>query len=167
MKLFIKILFLTISVIFSACTSANDDCRETIDTQLLAKFYEIAETQKEGEYAIKAITIDSISVKGYETDSILYNNQKNVSTIKLPLKKFDTQCTFGILFNNVTDFITITYTNSEPYFISLECGCEILPTIETITFTHNYIDSVEIVNKEIKPVLNNQNAENIKIYHFN
>ncbi|MDR0811879.1 MAG: hypothetical protein LBN23_06385 [Paludibacter sp.] len=165
MKFFIKILLFTIIIIVSACTSANDGCHETIETQLLAKFYEVVET-KEGGYEIKTLTVDSINVKGQGVDSILYKNQKKAGSIKLPLKKFYTQCAFEIMFNNVTDIITITYTNSEPYFISLECGCEILPTIENVTFTHNYIDSVEIVNKTIS-IANPQNVENIKIYHFN
>jgi hypothetical protein len=128
-------------------------------------FYEAAETQIPGEYSIKALTIDSISVQGEGNDTVFYNNSKKLSSINLPLKKFDTQSVFEIRFNNVTDNVTVNYTNSEPYFLSLECGCEILPVIESITSTHNFIDSIEIVNREIR--LNSSNVEHIKIYHFN
>ena len=149
-------------ILFASCTSANNNCYETFDIQAVVNFYKITGTR------IDALSIDSINVKGVGTDSILYKNRRSVNSIKLPLKKSleksDTQCAFEIIFNDVTDIVTINYTN-KPYYVSLECGCEILPVIESITTTRNFIDSVEIVDKEVK-LLNPKNAENIKIYHF-
>ena len=161
-KYFAKILIFTV-ILFASCTSKNDSCGELFDMRLTVGFYEIIDN--DSVYSVKAFSIDSITVKGQGNDSILYNNTKRVSSIKLPLKKFDTETSFYITFNDVTDKIIINYANSEPYFSSLECGCEVFHSIESISATTNFIDSIEIVNGEIN--INSQNAENIKIYHFN
>jgi hypothetical protein len=160
-KYFDKILIFAI-ILLASCTSKDDNCGELFDLRLTVGFYEIIDN--DSVYSVKAFSIDSITVSGQGNDSILYNNTKRVSSIKLPLKKFDTETSFEISFNDTIDIITISYTNNEPHFVSLECGCEVFHTIDTITTTHNYIDYVEVVNREIN--INSQNAENIKIYRF-
>ena len=161
-KYFAKILIFTV-ILFASCTSNNDSCGELFDMRAIITFHEVIDN--DSVYLVRALSIDSVSVKGQGNDSILYNNTKRVSSIKLPLKKFDTETSFNITFNDVTDRIIINYANSEPYFTSLECGCEVFHSIESISTTTNFIDSIEIVNGEIN--INSQNAENIKIYHFN
>lgn len=161
-KYFVKISILTLILLAVSCTTKDDNCGELFDMRATISFHEIIDN--DSVYSVKAFSIDSITVKGQGNDSILYNNTKRVSSIKLPLKKFDTQTTFEVSFNDTIDIITISYTNNEPHFVSLECGCEVFHTINSVTTTLSYIDSVEIVNREIN--INSQNAENIKIYRF-
>jgi Family of unknown function (DUF6452) len=116
-------------------------------------------------YTISTLSIDSLSIQGIDTtgmliDSIIYNNSKKISKLYLPLNKFVAVSKFKVTFNKTIDTVTIAHTNSDMY-LSLECGCLKVHSIDTVLTTKHFIDSVSIKIHNV----NNINAEHIQIYN--
>lgn len=119
--------------------------------------------------SVQGLRLDTLTGKFSLVDSILYNNKKKVSTIDLPLnnlltksnpsKNLPTQSTFVLKFNTTVDTMTIYHTNINDY-LSLECGCIVTHTIDTIITTNHFIDSVQIKIHDVNTI----NAENIRLY---
>ena len=164
MKKSIFIVFLFSILLNYSCTT-DETCTQTKYVKLTAGFYHFNDTTK----ITSALTIDSLTVQGLKldtstgqyhlVDSILYNNQKKVSTINLPLNNGSTQSKFRIRFNAIVDTLTIYHTNFNDY-LSLECGCIKTHSIDTVTATHHYIDSIQIKIHDVNTI----NAENIRLY---
>lgn len=119
-------------------------------------------TQK---YTISALSIDSITIQGLDTmgilvNSLLYNKSKKISKLYLPLNKFVPVSRFVVTFNKTTDTVSILHSNSNLY-LSLECGCLKVHTIDTVLTTNHFIDSVSIQNHNVI----NINAEHLQIYN--
>ncbi len=150
----LHILLILLPVLFVACTSA-EECREDRTVNMRIGLY------KKTNLNNTAITIDSIWVNGLGKDSFIYKNAKSVGTLKLPLNASIGQSDFIVRFNNVNDTLSVFYTNNDAYFISLACGCVATQTIDEVIFTHNYIDSIRIVDLNVI----NVDAEHIKIFH--
>lgn len=108
----------------------------------------------------KDVVIDSITIQGVGSDSILYDNKKSVRSVDLPLHKTTNKTQF--VFSNETylDTLTIEHINTEN-FISLECGCFIYHTIEQAYSTGSWIDSIAVVNTEITT---NNAKEHIQLF---
>jgi hypothetical protein len=113
------------------------------------------------------LIIDSLTVQGLRidstghyqlVDSILYNRQSE-SSINLPLNNFKPKSTFKIKFNTILDTMTIFHANLNDY-LSLECGCIVTHSIDSVNITKHYIDSVRIKIRDV----NTTNAENIRLY---
>jgi len=116
-------------------------------------------------YTTSSLSIDSITIQGIDTmgvlvDSILYNNTKKVSKLYLPLSKFVHVSKFAVTFNKTIDTVSILHSNSNMY-LSLECGCLKVHTIDTVLTTNHFIDSVKINNHNVI----NINAEHLQIYN--
>lgn len=150
----LHILLILLPVLFVACTS-TEECREDRTVNMRIGLY------KKTNLNNTAITIDSIWVNGLGKDSFIYKNAKSVGTLKLPLNASTGQSDFIVRFNNVNDTLSVFYTNNNAYFISLACGCVATQTIDEVIFTHNYIDSIRIVDRNVI----NVDAEHIKIFH--
>ncbi len=155
----ISVFILSIALI--SCVN-DEECREEKDVFMQIGVYTKKLNATTNLYSNASLPIDSIWVKGLELDSFLYQNKKSIKQIYLPLKKLSTQTDFEVTFNQVTDTISVFYTNNDRYFLSLECGCVIAHTIDEVVSTNHYIDSIAIINRDITPT----DAEHIQIYHF-
>ncbi|HEY5589927.1 MAG TPA: DUF6452 family protein [Paludibacter sp.] len=165
------IYLLLISFFISAVSCAVDEeCRKNKTVQMIVGFHQKTHNLVTNIYTTSILTVDSLTVQGIDSmgvlvDSVLYNNKKNVSLMSLPLNKFAQESKFVVIFNDKTDTISILHTNTDEY-LSLECGCLKIHSIDTVLLlTHNYIDSVKIVNHSVNNV-NINNAEHLQIYKF-
>ncbi len=162
-----------ISIIFSGIMlscSSDEQCRENKDVVMQADFYHVVFNAATQTYSINKITIDSITIQGLKRDSItgnevlidsvLYNNSKSLSSINLPLNKFQGESKFLLKINGINDTLVIYHTNQNQY-LSLQCGCIKTFNIDTIISTHHFIDSTSIVLHQV----NTNNAENIRIFN--
>lgn len=161
MRIFNIISILLISIVLVSCTS-SEECREDKDVYMQMGFYTKTLNTKTALYVNTALAIDSLWVNGLGVDSFLFENSKKINSIDVPLKKLSTQTDFIVRFNQKTDTISIFYQNNDRYFISLECGCVIAHSIDEVTSTNHFIDSISVINRDITPT----NAEHIQIYHF-
>lgn len=99
-------------------------------------------------------TWDSISVTAIGKDSVLYDNQKNVGKLMLPLKITDTTTVFVLVYHRLADTLRVTYDN-DPRFISMECGCAVYQNIHSVSATTHWIDEIYITQTEITPAREN------------
>lgn len=170
MKLYIYSFYLLLLFLWASCTS-DEECRKNKNVNLISKFYHVTYIDSTATNKYTLLSIDSISIQGLRTDtltnsfvlvdSIIYNNTKNVSTIRLPLNSYKlNKTTYQVRLNELTDTISIFHANHN-YYISLECGCIKTFTIDTVLTTHNFIDSIKITNHTVK----NTDAENLYIYN--
>ena len=155
----VLIIFLILSV---SCV-VDDTCRKDRYVKMGVSFYKKTFNTSTNKYIVSINSIDSLTVQGLDSinmpvHSILYNNQKAISKIKIPLNKFTTISKFSVKINQTTDTITILHTNSDQY-LSLECGCLKVFSIDTV-LTTNHNDSLKITNHNV----NTTNAEHLQIY---
>ena len=154
---------LIIFFILSVSCVVDDTCRKDRYVKMGVSFYKKTFNTSTNKYIVSINSIDSLTVRGLDSlnmpvDSILYNNQKTISKINIPLNKFATVSKFSVKINQTTDTITILHTNSDQY-LSLECGCLKVFSIDTI-LTTNHNDSLKITNHNV----NTTNAEHLQIY---
>ncbi|MDD5184699.1 MAG: DUF6452 family protein [Paludibacter sp.] len=147
----VLILFLLLGI---SCT-VDEGCRKSKTVNMGISFYHVV--NKDTTTVMK---IDSITVQGLGVDSILYNNTKKLSKILVPLNKIVPESRFVITFDTIKDTITIEQTNKDEY-LSLECGCIKVHSIDTVLTTNHFIDSVKISNHTV----NTTNAEHLQIYN--
>lgn len=140
MKHLLHIALFGLAIItFGVSCQPNDQCyKENI--------VEMSVTFKDKNKA--AVTLDSVTIQGVGSDSVLYANQKSVRTVSLPLQKTQNSTQYVFCSGNLVDTLTIEHTNTEN-FISLECGCFVYHTLQNIYSTGSWIDSVAIINPEI------------------
>ena len=146
--------FLITSVMMISCTQ-DETCRENKDVRLNAGFYTSGTTN--------ALSVDSLKVFGLEReDSSLYDVNKSINNIKLPLNKKQELSIFVLNFraNQVIDTLFVLYTNQD-YFISYECGSVITHMIDTVITTEHFIKSVKIINHDI----NTTDVQHLQIFH--
>jgi len=146
--------FLITSVMMISCTQ-DETCRENKDVRLNAGFYTSGTTN--------ALSVDSLKVFGLEReDSSLYDVNKSINNIKLPLNKKQELSIFVLNFraNQVIDTLFVLYTNQD-YFISYECGSVITHEIDTVITTEHFIKSVKIINHDI----NTTDVQHLQIFH--
>ncbi len=168
MKKYIFIILIFPLLLNTSCAT-DETCTQTKYVKLIAGFYHVNHDDIANINTISALNIDSLTVQGLQldsltgqyhlVDSLLYNNQKNVSSIDLPLNNLAILSRFKLKFNDTLDTMTIYHTNLNDY-LSLECGCIKTHTIDTVTMTNHFIDSVRIIIHDV----NNINAENIRLY---
>lgn len=103
---------------------------------------------------------DSITIYGLNMSTKLYNAQKNISKVRLPLNPQSVNSTFIIRINNVADTVEFSYTTSV-HLLSKECGYAYFHYIEAPVFTHNIIDSIYVSANNVTT----GNEENIQIYY--
>jgi len=152
---FYLLLALLAGGILLSC-STDETCRKNTYVRFYADFYKIITENK--KRTIKA-GIDSVTVVGIGSDLKLYDSEKSVNELQLPLHKTDGVTRFSIAFNDTIDTLTIKHVNYDKY-LSLECGCIKTATVDTTYITRHFIDSIAITSHEV----NTNNAPNIKIY---
>lgn len=143
--------------------ATDEQCRKDRYVKLQLGTYHVTYNEITKTRTTTAMSIDSITVKGIKIDSILYNNKKKLSSLTLPLNKLDSfnESKFQITFNNITDTLTITHQNKNQY-LSLECGCIKVHTLDTVLTTNHFIDSVHISVHDVNTLTSAK--EHIKIY---
>lgn len=102
---------------------------------------------------------DSITIKHITTDSVLYDNQKDLSTLRFPLTVDTTMNSYAMTWRGLTDTLYIRYTNTMQY-VSMACGCIVYHTIDSVWAKQVWMDSVSIINSTVE----NHEQENIKIH---
>ena len=168
MKQYQHILILIYTVIFTSCV-VDEQCRENKYVALNAGFYHVDKNQTTGTVTKTTLNINDLTVKGLKfdtvnskyiyADSVLYKKSNAISKIFLPLHKFESVSKYELTFNALIDTITVSHTNSDE-FLSAECGCLKIHSIDSIKTTKHFIDSIGITNHNV----NSTNAENIRIY---
>ena len=151
MRIKFFLLILSGIVFLTACQTEDETCRESTRVTLQIGFYSAGTT--------KALPVDSIMVKALTTDSLYYNNKKNISKIDVPLDHSTELLQYAIRLNNQWDTITLIY-ESEPYFVSYACGLIYVHQLDTALTTNNAIQHLQL------PVhlINTTNAQHIQIY---
>jgi len=157
-------LLLIAFVLLGISCASNENCTEDRIVKLGVGFYTQALTDTaKNIYTTRAINLDTLSVRGLATngtliDSILYKS-KSIQKIYLPLNKFENGSKFVLTFKTAKDTVQVLHTNSN-YYISLECGCMEVHSIDTVLTTNHLIDSIKIINHKV----NATNAEHIQIF---
>ena len=102
---------------------------------------------------------DSITVQGIHNDSVLYDNQKNVSQLALPLRN-DTNITmYSLKWHGMEEILYIRHDNTLQ-FVSMACGCVIYHNIDSVWCSGTWIDSVRLINSAVETV----QQENVKVF---
>lgn len=171
MKHIIYLLLIILVANLISCAGDNQ-CRKSKYVMLEAGLYHVSYNDVTKTYTTSTLSVDSLTVRGIKrdtvtgkeflVDSLIYKNKKSVSKIFLPLNKSKsvTESKFTVRFNNTIDTVTIFHTNYDEY-LSLECGCIKIHSIDTVSTTNHFIDSVRIVIHNV----NTTNAEHIHIYN--
>jgi len=102
---------------------------------------------------------DSITILGIGSNDTLYNNEKNVKKIVLPLHNYQDSTQYVLLYHGTSDTMTILHSNTQD-FVSVECGCIYDHDLLSLHSTEHWIDSVEIVETGIR----RQGETNIRIW---
>lgn len=153
------IYFIPLFVVAVSCYT-DDTCRQSRTVQAGMGFYLRTNHEQTNQPVVSALSIDSLWVNGIGIDSLLYNNKKSVSSVQLPLNLFAGESRFRVVFNTVTDTITVKHTNAN-HFLSMECGYVRVHRIDTAFSTNHFVDSVVVVNETVNMVY----VENIQIHH--
>lgn len=139
----LKYLFLAPIVFLFAC-QPDPICRLNTKVQMgvAMRYIEPREVNGQEKY-VEITSWDSVSVQGVGSDSILYDNEKDVSLLNLFLRNDTTFTQYLFTWHAMTDTLSITHTNIYD-FISMACGCVVDHEITDIRHSRAFIDSVEI-----------------------
>ncbi len=154
--LYILAVVSCITMLDSSCTKENF-CIDDVVAYLNMGFY----TWQNGERVTK--TIKKFTAYGVSMDSLIYNSKSNVKTIALPLSNLSDTSKFIFTFiiempaeneeeppvnQTFTDTIDFIYTR-HMYLVSPLCGFAFNYNLLNSFSTHNYINSVLIVNQHV------------------
>ncbi|MBO7418233.1 MAG: calcium-binding protein P [Bacteroidaceae bacterium] len=151
-----------------SCTE-DDDCSGNERHMLAAKILTVIKTDSavwETSYSL-----DSLTVYAFGTDSIIINNDLDVSSLRLPLRTNveETTLVFSYTFHegdtlpqhNDKDTLVFRHHNT-PYFLTLDCNFVVKQEVTDLRYTTHVLDSIVIVNPTATL---NDDKENIKIYY--
>jgi hypothetical protein len=144
-----------IALLLYGCS--NKGCYDDMSVKLYVHFYH---TNTSG--VTSAYSIDSMSVWGVGSDSLLYTNQV-LSKLELDLNPNASQTQYvitalqnGQLF---IDTLTLIHHN-EPWFQSMECGCRVFSTLEGCRVSGVIFKSAVIQDSAVI----NYTSEHVKLY---
>lgn len=108
-------------------------------------------------------TWNTVTVRGIGSDSVLYNQSKNLKLLSLPLR-VDTNITqFSIEYKQQADTLSIRHINNYQY-ISLACGCSVYHVIDSVWSTQHFIQAANITDSDVQPAVKGKEAvENIRL----
>ena len=144
---------------FVSCNEAGCPLNNTVVAEF--NFYQMADGQLQ-----KARLTDTLTVTAVGTDSILINRDLGVSELQIPLsyaRPADT-LSFRYASNRGTVIYDTIIIQKESYqnFEAPECPTVTFHNIKAIKSTHQYIDTIQIVN----PNINYNATENFKIVFY-
>ncbi len=161
MKNCYKYTLLPVCVLFAvaACTP-DTECRteETVHCGVVFQC-DSTVTTSDTTYSVTFNTIDSLTLTGVDNDSVLYDNQKSVTAIALPLRKNAEETRFNLTVNGRQDVLVVRHRNRD-YFISLACGCFVYHDIDTAYTEGKLVKDTEILNTAVE----NTQQDNIRLY---
>jgi hypothetical protein len=133
-------------------------CEDVTSVLFRAGFYAIDDNDQES-----VLSIDSLSVYGVgRPDNLIYNNQRNVSRIELPVHPAIDSTGYVLEFpGGLSDTLWITYQRNLN-LISVECGFGMFFDIERFACTETVIGSCELIFNQIS----NTSDEHLKVYLF-
>lgn len=105
-----------------------------------------------------ALDIDTFSVYGVPTDSVLVYQGTNVHQVNLPLRGDTTLTQYRIDWRGLSDTISIHHTNDYQY-VSLACGCFVYHVIDSVWSTHYFIENFYITDSDVQE----KGGENMRI----
>ncbi len=113
-----------------------------------------------------AITVtnqwDTVTVRGIGTDSLVYNQIRNIQLLSLTLRP-DTNITqFEICWKHQLDTLSIRHINDYQY-ISLACGCAVYHVIDSVWGGNHFIKQAYIVESDVQAVDTGHEIENIRL----
>ena len=94
------ILALLFGIGWSSC-STEETCRKSKTVLLGAKLYQDTLNTKTNQYVTLSYKADSLTSLGVGVNMYIYKSAKDLSEIKLPLDKLQTQSRFSIKFNEI------------------------------------------------------------------
>lgn len=152
----------------AAACSEEDDCSENARHMLNATICRAVVTPEERFTAPD--TIAELNVTAFGTDSVIVNDDQNVTSLSLPLRYNEgtTTMVFSYMLSasdtiprlSRRDTITFSHDNT-PYFLSMDCNYAVKQRLTGIDYTTHFIDSIVITD----PIANVNGTENIKIYY--
>jgi len=156
-----KNIILLLCLFIGVSCVTDEQCRKDRYIRMQLGIYHVTYDGTTKIRTATAFSIDSITVKGINKDSLLYNNTKKISSIILPLNKLDTISRYQVTFNSITDTVTILHTNYDTY-LSMECGCIKTHKIDSAYSTKHFLDSVSVKTNNVNT--STSAKENIKLY---
>lgn len=150
-----KIIFVYLSfaiILFSSCNSKG--CYDSMEVQAEFGFYRSSDKA--------AVSVDSVTVWGVGSDSLLYNNEKlDHIALELDPKKGETQYVIQAkqMGHTFIDTLSLFHKN-QPWFQSMECGCMVFSTLDSCKTKGSIIQSTVIVN----PKINNNKTKNVELF---
>lgn len=157
------LLLIAFTLFGISCTN-DESCTQDRIAKMGVGFYTRALTDTLRKvYTTREKSLDTLSIRGLAAngtliDSILYKS-KTIQKVYLPLNKFENSSKFVLTFKTAKDTIEVLHTNTD-YYLSLECGCMKVHSIDTVLTTTNLIDSVKIINHKV----NATNAEHLQVF---
>ena len=128
-------------LLFSSCNS--NGCYDEMDVRLYCGFYRLSDST--------AVFIDSISVWGVGSDSLVYNKM-NLNELALELNPNTQETQYVIQVkqsgNTFIDTLSLFHTN-QPWFQSMECGCMVFSTLDSCKTTGSIFQSASILDSKI------------------
>jgi hypothetical protein len=146
-SLFVVVCALVLSV---SCTPGS--CFEETNAFLKASFYQTSTG--------RAVPPDSLTLHGIGKDSVIYKKTPRVQPAMIPLNASAPGCRFLIRINGVDDTISFFYSTFA-HLISKECGYTFFHDLDSVAFTRNMIDTIQVKLKTITIF----NEPNIFIYY--
>ncbi len=154
------------AVVMVSC-SEEDDCSANARNMLNATVCKTIVTEHERFTA--ADTIPQLYVTAFGTDSVIINDETNVTSMSLPLRFYESSTTMvlsyalsaadTLLTAGSKDTVTFSHDNTV-YFLSMDCNYAVRQKLTEVSYTTHHIDSIVVTN----PTANSDGTENIKIY---
>lgn len=152
-RLIVTGTYMLLLLLFSC--QQQEVCEEATDSSLRIGFYSTDDNNNE-----ISLSVDSLSVYGIgRSDSLIYNNQRNVSRIELPLDATHEACGFVLVFEEHTDTLMLNYTH-DLNLVSVECGFVLFYKLNEASHTLHHILRTEVIFDEVTNSLD----EHIKIH---
>lgn len=155
------------ATVMQSC-SEEDDCSANARNMLNATVCRTVVTDEQ-ERLTATDTIPQLYVTALGTDSVIINDEKNVTTLSLPLRFYEGSTTMVLSYvlsaadtlqtPGSKDTITFSHDNTV-YFLSMDCNYAVRQKLTGISYTTHQIDSIVVTNA----TANSDGTENIKIY---
>ncbi len=159
-RIFLFMLGVCAAVGLASSCSEDTDCSLEGRRMIYCKFYTIDPDNN----AVLKDTLDSLTITALGTDSIILNNQKDVSLVSLPLRFTGDTTVFVFHYDMVrrplyTDTLYVIHNNT-PYFQSVECGYLMEQEIHKASSSKVEFDSLYISKIEAQ----SYETENIQLF---
>lgn len=154
----IKIAIFTVGFAYLAIAcSEEEDCSLNARAMMQCNLFQINEETNEKN----SIALTALTVTAFATDSIIINQESNVSALSLPLR-FSADSTVLVFHYQLEpcDTIVVRHYNT-PYFLSMDCGYQMKQSIKSVSYTRHQLDSIYIANKEA----NIYGKENLRLFY--